>query len=253
MPSGIHDVAICVTDTRGNTVAVRILRNQTIPGALNGGNTVVFDASDQTVPQTIAYNNVPSGFTAPSTMAGYLTAGGVAVSLSDNATSQYLAVPSSEVQSGDSYDFTSEVASTTTPSEYMFVQKPPGSGGGPQTFTFPAPWSYTGPTAAALPTFNFDYAGFSGATDVTRVANIAWPQGTLPFSLIGVTASANYQNGATAISIPDLSGLNGFTAPAPSGTTIHWDARIAQGLSVDSFVSGTTVSSVQNSGTYTEP
>jgi hypothetical protein len=250
--SGIHDVAVIAVGANSNVLAVRILRNQTIPGALNGGNPVVLGASDMTVPQTITYSNVPSGFAAPSTGADYLTAGGVRVDLNFNATSQYFAVPSGEVQSGDSYAFAAATNSTTTPSETMYVGKPQVSGGGPQAFTFPTPWTYAGPTAAALPTFNFDYAGFSGTTDVTREGIIEWSSGT-SVSSINMLASANYQNGATAISIPDLSGITGFIAPAPTGTTIHWQAGIGQGVSVGSVDSSSTVTSVGNSGAYTEP
>jgi hypothetical protein len=134
----------------------------------------------------------------------------------------------------------------------MYVGKPQVSGGGPQAFTFPTPWTYAGPTAAALPTFNFDYAGFSGTTDVTREGIIEWSSGT-SVSSINMLASANYQNGATAISIPDLSGITGFIAPAPTGTTIHWQAGIGQGVSVGSVDSSSTVTSVGNSGAYTEP
>jgi hypothetical protein len=251
MLSGTHDVAVYATDAHENALAVRILRNQTIPGALNGGNTVALGSSDLTVPQAITYNNVPSGFAAPSTMAEYLIDGGNAL-LDMNATSQYMAVPSSEVQSGGNYAFTVSLNSIATPGESIFIQKPPGNSGGPQSFTFPAPWSYAGPTAAALPTFNFDYTGFSGSANVLRSAILFWGQGTT-LSEIAVSASANYQNGATTISIPELSGLTGFIASAPTGTTVSWFAGISQGVSVDSLVTGSTVSSVENSGTYTEP
>lgn len=252
MLSGTRDVAVYAVDANSNALAVRILRNQSIPGALNSGNTVVFGASDMTVPQTITYNNVPSGFTAPSTMVEYFADGGTA-NLNINATSQYMAVPSSEVQSGDSYAFTALTNSTTTPNEFMSIQMPPGSSGGPLAITFPAPWSYAGPTAAALPTFNFDYSGFSGTENVTQSALINWGLGTESYSSIDVTASANYQKGATTVSIPDLSGIPGFIAPAPSGTTINWLAGIAQGVSLDSFLSSKTVSNIENSGTYIEP
>ena len=142
MLSGTHEVAAYAVDASFNALAVRILRNQTIPGALNGGNPVLLGSGDLTVPRTITYHNVPSGFSAPLTNAQYLSAGGASVSLSQGETAQYPAIPAGEVQSGDDYAFSAGARSTTTPSEYMFVNKPPRSSGGPQTFTFPAPWSY---------------------------------------------------------------------------------------------------------------
>ena len=58
----IDDVFVVVYDSTGfYPLAVRVLRSQTIPGALNGGNPVVFAASDETVTQTITFNNVPAG------------------------------------------------------------------------------------------------------------------------------------------------------------------------------------------------
>ena len=142
MLSGTHEVAVYAVNASFNALAVRILRNQTIPGTLNGGNPALLGSGDLTVPQTITYHNVPSGFSAPLTNAQYLSAGGASVSLSQGETAQYPAIPAGEVQSGDDYAFSAGARSTTTPSEYMFVNKPPRSSGGPQTFTFPAPWSY---------------------------------------------------------------------------------------------------------------
>jgi hypothetical protein len=64
MAVGTYDVPVVVTGAEGPYVALaaRILRDQTIPGALNGGAPVVFETADETVPQTIAYNNVPNGY-----------------------------------------------------------------------------------------------------------------------------------------------------------------------------------------------
>ena len=98
----------------------------------------------------------------------------------------------------------------------------------PGAINLPAPWSYAGPTPAALPTFNYSYAGFSGMTDIEQVAFIYWAQGTTSAEQIQVTATANYQNGAMLITIPDLSGLTGFIAPAPSSTGVGWIASVNQ-------------------------
>ena len=129
------------------------------------------------------------------------------------------------------------------------------------TLSFPAPWSYSGPTPTALPTFDFSgYTGFSSKQGVYYNAGLFWTDGmngtigTNQFS-VGVSASANYLNGSTSIALPDLSGLHGFL-PAPSaGADITWPAQIVQ--SSGSFLSLTepnsTLSAAGNQGNYTEP
>jgi len=118
--------------------------------------------------------------------------------------------------------------------------------------------SYAGPTAAALPTFNFAYSGFSGMSNIYQEASIGWTQGqlgqgSLEFNEIMITATANYQNGSTAMSIPDLSNLTGFLAPATSGTTVGWNAGVSQGGPLLTSPPSGTIQSVGNSGSYTEP
>jgi hypothetical protein len=252
MVVGTSDVIVYAQDSNGKVLAVRILRDQTIPGALNGGNQVVLGASDETVPQTVTYKNLAAGFSAPLASVEYLTASGSGLALGFDAIAHYPAVPSGAVQSGDSYVFSAEAESTTTSGEVVSITQT-SSNGGPQTFTFPSPWPYAGPTAATLPTFNFDYSGFSGVSSVRESASIAWTQEMwTPYS-IHISATSNFQNGATTLTVPDISGLTGFMAPAPSGTSIFWIATINQGVSLTGSQSSTTQSSVQNSGTYSEP
>ena len=59
MAAGTYDVFVYVEDVAGDLLAVKILPNQTIPGALNGGNTLVFEASDLTAPQTPHHQQYP--------------------------------------------------------------------------------------------------------------------------------------------------------------------------------------------------
>jgi hypothetical protein len=252
MVVGISDVIVCALDSNWKILAVRILRSQTIPGALNGGNPVVLGASDETVPQTVTYKNLPAGFSAPVTSVEYLTAGGAGLNLDPDETTQYSDVPSGAVQRGDSYVFSAEAESATTSGEVVSITQP-SSNGGPQIFNLPSPWSYAGPTAATLPTFNFDYSGFSGMPSVRESASIAWTQEMWTLYSIHISATSKFQNGATTLAVPDLSGLTGFIAPAPSGTSIFWIAAINQGVSLTGSQSSTTQSSVQNSGTYSEP
>jgi hypothetical protein len=265
MVAGTYDVLVVVYDSTGlYPLAVRILRSQTIPGALNGGNPVVFAASDETVKQTITYNNVPAGsspYDAP--FVDFYTSGGQGITLeggpSTTPATQYPALPAAAPQSGDYYTFdtwTSSGAGGGTLGAVVYA-----SSGGPQTITFPStPWTYSGPTAAALPTFNFNYTGFSGMLSVMQIASIQWPLGVSQTDSKGtstnsttVSATENYQNGDTTLSIPNLSGLTGFLAPAPSGTSVSWYAIVQQGWPSSTTPPNGTVKSVENIGEYTEP
>jgi hypothetical protein len=166
-------------------------------------------------------------------------------------------MPSDAYQSGDYYHFTVgilDAASGGSESIEEYASSP-----GPQSFTFPVPLSYAGPAPAALPTFNFDYSGFSGMANVSQEADMEWTQGqltiqgTFAFDGITMTATANYQNGSTAMSIPDLSNLTGFLTPATSGTTVGWSVTVFQGSPFLTSPPSGTIQSVDNSGSYTEP
>jgi hypothetical protein len=254
MTVGTYDVFIFAQDIDDNLLALKILRSQTIPGALNGGNLVTFQTSDETTQQAVTYSNLPSGFS-PGLTVLYETAGGASTTLDVlGSTTQYPAMPVSAYQSGDYYLFAADANSGNSGNEVVGVEKYTSSGGA-QNFTFPAPWAYSGPTATALPTFNFGYSGFSGMSSVSSVATIQWNQGTgSPTSSgIKVVATANYQNGATTVTIPDLSGLAGFLAPAPSGSWIQWYAEIEQGDPGVSTPPSGTSQYVENNGLYQVP
>jgi hypothetical protein len=254
MTIGTYDVFIFVQDIDNNLLALKILRSQTIPGALNGGNPVIFQTSDETTQQAVTYSNLPSGFS-PGLFVLYTTASGGSTTLDvDDWTTHYPAMPVSAYQSGDYYVFGADANNGSSGNEVVGVEKYTSSGA-PQNFTFPAAWVYTGPTAAALPTFNFGYSGFSGMSSVSSVASIQWNQGTgTPMSSgIGVVATANYQNGATTVTVPDLSGLAGFLAPAASGSWIEWYAEVEQGDPGISTPPGGTVQYVEDNGLYQVP
>ena len=162
-------------------------------------------------------------------------------------------MPSGTYQSGDYYDFLVQAQNTASGGTVSVEHYT--SSAGPQSFTFPPPWSYGGPTIAALPTFNFRYSGFPGMSNLSYRAAIDWNLGTSAFGFaeIFIRATANYQNGSTALSIPDLSSLTGFLARPPSGTTVGWSAGVYQG---DPFLTSPpsgTVQGATNSGSYTEP
>ena len=88
-----------------NVLAVRNFEGVTIPGTLNGGNTVTLGAADEVTMQPITYKNVPSGFPAPTTIANYEWSDGGMLPLSNAATTQYPAIPAAAAESGDYYSF----------------------------------------------------------------------------------------------------------------------------------------------------
>ena len=132
------------------------------------------------------------------------------------------------------------------------------NGGGPVTMTFPASWSFAGPTPAVFPTFTFDYSGFSGQPAVSQQAILIWPTGPASRNILSVIATANFQNGATTLAIPNLTSLSGFFTPAPSGTNVSWIADIFGGtapefiFSVNPPANG-SISFVENRGSYIQP
>ena len=232
-------------------VGIRNFSSQTVPGILNAGNTVVLSSADQIILEPITYGNVPSGFSAPSTLALYQTAGGGGFVLANAATSQYPAVPTGAIQTGDLYGFLATARNNSQAvAAYLYA-----SAGGSVSFTFPAPWSYGGPTPAALPTFDFTYSGFSGKSGVSQGAAIAWSTGTSSESVLSIAATTNYQGASTSLTIPDLSGISGFLAAPKSGTAVAWSALIAQssGSALQTSSSNAASMVVQNSGAYTLP
>ncbi|MGA3372584.1 MAG: hypothetical protein ABSC48_12565 [Terracidiphilus sp.] len=257
MITGTYDVFVTVSDANDNLLAVKILHDQTIPGALNGGNPVVFAASDAVSSQPLTVNNIPAGFSPSLALVNYETAtygDSLELNIGLNGLRQYTALPSAAMQSGDYYFFLVGAYGSTTPNLNESVgAEMTSTSSGPQTITLPAPWSYAGPTPAALPTFNFSYTGFSGMANVEQGAGVQWDQGTTSTQSIQMSATASYQNGATSMTIPDLSGLTGFLAPAPSGTPISWSASVYQGWPLLSYSTNGTLSVVTDSGTYTEP
>jgi hypothetical protein len=67
-------------------------------------------------------------------------------------------------------------------------------------------------------------------------ALLIWPTGTTSRNIISVIATANFQNGATTLTIPDLTALSGFFAPATSGTQVSWFGDIFGGTRKSSYL-----------------
>jgi hypothetical protein len=267
LPNGSDDVAFIATDSIGNAVGVKIARGQSIPGAVNGGSTVLFGPGDATTTQPVTVNNVPAGFLAPKgAFAQYHTANGTAfplllgLGIIGQVPNTYPALPAAATQSGDFYLYQTTTLNSPPSTQLLGTTLTTTNGGGPVTLTLPAPWSFAGPAAAVFPTFTFNYSGFSGQPAISQQALLIWPTGPTPASrnLLSVIATANFQNGATTLTIPDLTALSGFFAPATSGTQVSWLADIFGGtaqefiFSVNPPANG-SISFVENRGSYIQP
>jgi hypothetical protein len=235
-------------------LAARNLPNQTVPGTLNAGTPVVLGPADETSPQAITYNNVPPGYASPSTVVGFILGNAGGFTVAGSATTQYPTLPAAAVQSGDYYKFLASASSLSTRGEEVLVLTNSASGN-PVSFTFPAPWSYAGPTPAALPSFNFAYTGFPDKTGVMESAAVGWTPATGISVFSEVNATANYQNGSTTLAFPDLSGLAGFLPAPTTGSAVAWTAEILHASAGATLVmpSNTTGSAVANSGSFTVP
>jgi hypothetical protein len=253
-------------------LAAKNFDNQTVPGALNGGNSVVFGAADATLPETLTYSNVPSGYGSPSTEIDLVMGGGGQVPFSVYAlgvTGSYPQLPASATEGGDYYVLNAVTVETGS-SANCAVAAGKAVSGGPVSFSaFPAPWSNCeAPTPAALPTFNMNYTGFSGQTSVADEATLDW---TVSLSApvgggVGETgsmieqtkveATADYQGGSTTLAVPDLSGVTGFLASPASGTCVTWvDEMFQQSYALTSSDPplNATWSAVSLGGTYAVP
>jgi len=256
--AGSNDVAFIAVDSSGNVRAVKILRAQSVPGSMNGGGTIAFEAGDQTTTQNLNVQNIPSGFSTPaSASVEYVTAGGTEFLLAGNASNQYPVIPAAYVESGDFYSIQANTSDMGTHSASVGVMQNI-TGGGAATLALPVPWAYAGPAPATLPTFNFTYAGFSGVSAIAQQAELEWIPSTNSLYTVTVTATANYQAGSSSITIPDIASLPGFLPPASSGSRVYWAASVWGGTTpVFDFLStppsSGSLSFVQQSGIYTQP
>lgn len=168
-PVGADRVTIGLSDSSdGSLLAIKNFNNQTVPGVLNGGNTVTFGSTDATTMQPVTFMNLPTGFSAPSTTAIAVVGGFFTLSTSPGTITQYPQFSAGVMQSGDYYSFQASSsltsgAQTSTVGSFLYP-----TSGGPVTLSFPAPWSTAGPAPASRPTFTFDYTGYAGKSGVRR-------------------------------------------------------------------------------------
>lgn len=235
-------------------VAAKNFESQTVPGTLNGGSTVVLGAADETTPEPITYSNVPSGYGSPTTLATYAFANYGGIFLADAATSEYPALTADVMESGGYYTYTASSYATNNSGGEVYATTTSASGG-PMSFTFPPAWSYAGPVAAAWPSFDLSYPGFSGKTGNCDEVIMGWSTSSDAEYYVQATVTGNYLNGATTVAVPNLSGLTGFLAAPASGTDVVWAANISQGnyLCLRPLPSDGMLAGVSNAGVYTVP
>lgn len=262
LQSGTLDVAVVAVDgaVPANVLAVKILRNQTIPGAINGGTSIVFQSSDEITMEPIAVTGVPAGFVSPPYMTVYyLTANGTTFLLNNNnSPTQSPVLPAAAVASGDFYEFIGDSVDVATQHSTTSMGQNIAAGSLPSTvsLSLPASWSYSGPTPAQFPTLTFNYPGFSGAATTAFTASIGWQPTATTLDGISVSATAAFQNGSTTVAIPDLTSISGFVPAPASGTTVGWSSYISGGAAFPfsgAATSAGSFESVSNQGTYVEP
>ncbi len=250
--TGTWDFAVVALDASNNLLGVKIIRSQTVPGAINGGNPIVLQSSDAVTPQPLTIVS-PSGFTAqPIVQANYKTSGLISTGfplislinqIMGTIPASYPAISASEAQPGDSYEF---VAIATNQGQSILAGETTSTAG-PITVTLPTPLLLNAPPPSQFPTFS--NVGLAGTVSSTTSDSITWSTSNFSnFSGISVTATSAYQNGSTTIAIPDLTAISGFLAPAASGTQISWQTS----ATAETSTSGSSAS-VLNRGMFTQP
>jgi hypothetical protein len=235
LPVGANDVAaIALAQITPDTpLAIRIIRNQTVPGAINGGGTITFGPADQLTNQALIVNNVPADFDPASATVGFQTANKTSFFDLGVSNTEYLALPVASVQSGDLYVFEATSSDTATHTSTIGVVQAITNGGGPTTLALPDPFS--GPTIS-FPTFTFNYAGFASKPTVLDEVQISWlvpgPVGGFDFRSLTVSATGNFLNGSNALAVPNPFGAGALYGPPGSGTSVTWSSAILGGTNI---------------------
>lgn len=259
LPVGNDNVAALATENTysGTTVSITVLAvkdlgEQTVPGVVNGGNPIVLSAADETTMQPITYDNAPSGLPL-FTSVSFITDAGTAIPMQSGTSASYPAVPPTMLQGKAQYWAISAAGDFQTSSvRYSEVWN---NSGKPLNVVFPSAWTYTGPSAAALPIFDFStYSGFTGTAGVTHVATENW-RTTSSFNTYQVTVSARFQGGQATVAMPDLSPLTGFLPALSAGTGVAWRASINQNSAhaIGSNPVNSSTETVENVGQFVVP
>jgi hypothetical protein len=270
-PVGSDSVEILAYSASSTLLAAKLLTNQTVPGALDGGSTVVLGAADETTLQPITLGDAQGGAIQPEPLVSYYPAGAAySIDLgisSDGNTLGYPVLPASVTPNGGTYvaqafaGYSYAGNSGTGPN--LVWAGASSSSGGPLSLVFPAPWPPFTPTPAPLPTLNTAYSGFAGESGVSQTGSLTVTECSSPTICSGssyqVTATRNYQNGATSLTFPNLSTIPGFLASPTSGATICWTVSVEQGiipggpLGLSTPGADTSNYAVSNAGCYNVP
>jgi hypothetical protein len=260
-------LVVSAVGPNGSLYAVKSLNDQVVPGELNNGEPIVFNTSDVVTYQPITYKNLPAGCTTAATQAYFVPSGTQNQITIGGINGQYPVAPASALEQGDSYFIQSDTGLCNTAA---FVSMTTSSGG-PIAISFPAPWSYAGPTAGALPTFpNLDYSGFSGTGTQAVELGTFWSSPSGDVSGYDLVATRNSMGGVSSLAFPDLSIVPGFLALPPSGQEVDWGAALVQstygiqpvaangaaisaGSAAGPVTGSGTVSSVGSAGSYIVP
>jgi hypothetical protein len=220
---------------------------------VNGGSTVALGVADETTSAPVTYQNLPAGFQ-PYVYVYFDTAaeGNLMLAASSQTyLTNYPVLPAAAVESGDYYSVEAQAWNGTSA-----CGEAVGTGGSAVAIQYPSPWSYAGPTAAALPAFDFSsYTAFNNASGLDRHADVAWSPSGFVVNHYRVSATANASNGSASFAYPDLSGVAGFLANPGSGSTVDWLAEV-ENYSAGSMApesAGTTRSWVENEGSFIVP
>jgi hypothetical protein len=251
-PIGTGDVAVLGADSF-NALALRIFRNQTVPGDVNGGVRVTFDSTDAIGWQSYVVHDAPSGWTT-GISSTYVTAEGTAIFLLGSNGTQYPIAPASQVQSGDFYQLWAAAGQENQQGQSQEVFQYVNSASPLANFKLPPPLTYNAPAAAAWPSFTVSYSGFSGVTASDTNVYIQWSPTEGTYDYVSVTATSAFLNGATTLAIPDLSSLTGFLQ-APSGKEVEWSEEVTGG-DYHYFIVTPSTGSIQaawSGGSYAAP
>jgi hypothetical protein len=248
---GSHDVAFTALDASNNIVGIKIVPLQPVPGTVNNGNPVIFSGNDATTSEPLSVTNVPTGSGAIGVGADYFTANGTIFSLgSISLANQYSVVPPSEVQTGDRYEFFGEFSADLTGlPQYSVMSGLTLMSAAPVSLALPNPLPYAAPPPAAFPNIPVTYSGSQVPT--TYIASLHWLSPGISNG-ISVSTTPAYQATATGLSVPDLSGVPGFIAPAGTGTIVNWSAGVVGETPPPPAGTG-SIWFATNYGTYTEP
>jgi hypothetical protein len=250
--NGANDIAALALTSTNALAAVKIIRAQVIPGTVA---PITFAATDATTTATMTVAGIVAGFSpTPAYNISYQTVNGTYFELNASGTPTFAVVPVADTAAGDAYVFETNDVDLAT-NQHIGATVYTGTGG-PVTVTLPAPWTYTGPTAAQYPTFTFAYSGFPSSGVVTDSGILGWSENATTEAGIYVYATPAYLAGATTVSVPNLSSLTGFLASPASGTAVSATAEIDDQSALTYLQVPQSTGNeyyVQNDSTYNEP